>query len=383
MAATNRIAAYSKGLVENGAEVTVITIHPTEPPFNGILSEKLPDQGEYSGIKYIHPSGRYRNKNKILRAIALLTKFRLWRGAMSIAKILKSEKFDAVIMSFDEPLQLYIYSKLIKHYNSKSIFIFDEYPIPIRHYGKSQIPLIKKLKYKFVLRGINGYISINDKLIEYYGSLCYKPVIKISVIIDLNRFKNKSDSRMPVLSYVGNLDFEKDNVLNVVNAFNLIHHEFECLKFDIWGEISKNDKQKLDTLISQYGLNEKVKLKGRVDNDKVNDVLTKSLILVSSQCDNMRTRGGLSTKIGEYICSGTPTIICNIGENNKYFSNKDCYFVNPDNPQEYANTISYIIKHYEDALKIARHGQNTIITNYSSNSAGSKIIKFINSLTNE
>lgn len=87
MAATNRIAAYSRGLVEAGAAVDVISISPTEPfvPKN----HALPDEGAYNGVHYIHPSGRYRSRFKILRALAFKSGLRFWRGVHKVKQILK------------------------------------------------------------------------------------------------------------------------------------------------------------------------------------------------------------------------------------------------------------------------------------------------------
>src|SRR5690606_31361696 len=77
-AATNRILAYSKGLVENGADVDVFAIFPTENHHPD--KEKLPNCGIYNNILYSYTSGRYRSRFKIFRAISKLSKFRLIYG---------------------------------------------------------------------------------------------------------------------------------------------------------------------------------------------------------------------------------------------------------------------------------------------------------------
>ena len=383
MAATNRIAAYSKGLVENGAEVEVITIHPTEPPFNGSSSEKLPDHGEYNGIKYVHPSGRYRNKNKILRAIALLTGFRFWRGVISVFKILRYEKFDAVIMSFDEPFILYIYSKIIKYNKSKAIFIFDEYPIPIRHKLKNDIPVWKKIAYRYVLKHIDGYISISSTLGEYYTRFSLKKYIVIPVIVNIQKFRPQHINKENWITYIGNMEPTKDNVGNIAKAFVRIANSFPEYTLHFFGPKNNHAIEEINAVSKLYNLNDRIIIEGQIDSDKVPDIINKSKLMVSSQPNTMRAQGGFPTKLGEYVVMGVPTLICDVGENSKYITNEDCYFVEPNNIESYASQMKYILNNYEDALKVARHGRDTIITKYSSISAGRRIIKFINSLTNE
>ena len=383
MAATNRITAYSKGLVENDAEVEVITIHPTEPPFNGSSSEKLPDRGEYNGIKYVHPSGRYRNKYKILRAIAILTKFRFWRGVVSVAKILKSEKFDAVIMSFDDPFTLYIYSKIIKYFKGKTIFIFDEYPIPIRHKLRNDIPLWKKKAYKFILKSIDGYISISKTLAEYYSQFSQKKYIIIPVIVNNQKFRPRHNDKENWITYIGNMEPTKDNIGNIAKAFIKIANSFPEYSLHFFGPQNNYAIKEINSIREQSNLMDRIIIEGQIDSDKVPDIINKSKLMVSSQPNTMRAQGGFPTKLGEYVVMGVPTLICDVGENSKYITNEDCYFVEPDNIESYASQMKYILNNYEDALKVARHGRDTIITKYSSISAGRRIIKFINSLTNE
>lgn len=374
MAATNRIAAYAQGLVENNVETDVISVIPPESPH---ADDVLPDSGEYNGIHYIHPSGRYRGKNKILRALSMKSGWRFWSGAFRVYKILKKNHYDAVILSFDEPYQLYVYSYIVHYLGSKAIFIFDEYPIPIRHKLKTNIPNWKKKAYSIALKKIAGYISINEPLSNYFNAIVQKPTIIVSIIINTSRFKSLSIDKNDSIAYIGNMDLEKDNIINAVVAFGLICKKYNNYVFNLYGKIPSKDKEKVDDVINKLNLKEQVIWKGAVRSDCVNSIMQATKILLSSQSNNLRTQGGLSTKIGEYVASGTPTLLCNVGENSKYLTFEDCYFVEPENPKAYAEKLEYILLHYDEALLKAKHGRETIVNKYSHTVAGKRIKEFV------
>lgn len=378
MAATNRIAAYAQGLVENNVETDVISVIPPESP---CTDNVLPNSGEYNGIHYIHPSGRYRSRNKIFRAFSMKSGWRFWSGVFRVYKILKMNHYDAVILSFDEPHQLYVYSHIVHYLGSKSIFIFDEYPIPIRHKLKTNIPTWKEKAYSIALRKIDGYISISEELKTYYNIYCTKPSIILPVIVNTSRFippikLNKKEW----ITYIGNMELSKDNLDNIIKAFSLISNKFPNYSLHFFGKTSSINLKILSDLVNKEGLNGKVFFGGVVENSQVSSLIYQSKIMVSSQPNTLRAKGGFPTKLGEYVVTGTPTLLCDVGENSKYLTSEDCYYVEPENPKAYAEKLEYILSHYDEALLKAKHGRETVFDKYSHVAAGEKIKKFIKSI---
>ena len=385
-AATNRILAYTKGLVENGAEVDVFAIFPTEN--HQPVKELLPKSGVYHNIRYSYTSGRYRSRYKIIRAISKISRFRhLYGYYTSYKQIRKQSKkcdYDALIISTDMIPALATFSHLANTICAKSIFIFDEFPTPIRHKLKTSIPIWKEILYKIVLKKIDAYISISNELKNYYCGLSQKPTFVLPVIVDISKFipsSSRNSTPRKYLCYMGNMELSKDDVDNIIKSFHLVCDDFPDLELHLYGNPVPETMNTLTRLIDVLGLKDRVFLKGRVSNELVPEIIQNAYVLVSSQPDTKRASGGFPTKLGEYLSTGIPTLITDVGENAKYVNDKEhVFFAKPKNPEDYANCLNFILNNYKDALKVARNGQTFVYENYSHVIQGKRLIEFISTL---
>lgn len=377
MAATTRIMSYSKGLVETGANVEVWSCIPTGD-FGGFDS----DSGTYEGVDYRYVYTRKRSRYKVVRIIQHLISF--VSLIIEFQRDNRRKKTDAVLLSSDSVFLQLLTGLLCRINNITAIFIFDEFPYPIRGKLKTDIPYLKKKLYGVSLRLFDGYISMTRTLLDYYKSICDHPGITISTITDLTRFSNiKKETSEPnntlSLVYMGNMELSKDNVDNIIRALPNILEEFDCHLY-LYGKPSPKDLVSLKQLVSELSLGEHVSFHYAKSNE-VSSILSKADILVSSQPDTKRAMGGFPTKLGEYLMSGTPVLLTNVGETSKYFiDGEDMFFAIPDSPEDFANKIKHIKNHYKDALNVAQNGKNKIITKYSHTKAGKDIRKFINNL---
>lgn len=380
MAASNRIIAYSKGLISNNASVQLIC---TEPIDNYVRDSPLPDKGEFKGIQYIYPSGRYKSRYKIFRGISIKTGYRFLWGGFNVARYLFKNRFDAILISNDTPKFLFLYSVLAKMFCKKVIFVFDEYPTPIRHFQKTDIPSWKKKAYRLILPRFSGYISISQRLADYYTHYIKKPFFIMPIIVDTDKFGKVFTEKYTTnrIIYVGNMELTKDNVDLIIKAFARILPHHNDLQLDLYGTPSKENLLKLNRLIEDLKLQEHISFKGRIPSEEVPAVLRQAQILVSSQPDTVRAEGGFPTKLGEYLAMGIPTLISNVGENAFYVkAGQECFFAEPDNIEAYAEKLEYILSNYEEALIVADRGKQLIQNKYSHVSVGTNLIKFINNI---
>lgn len=385
-AATNRILAYCKGLIANGVNVDIFIPHTTDylP-----VKETLPDSGSYEGIRYFYSSGRYRSEYKVLRGLARATKFRQFYGYISswknICQQSKIKKYSCIIISTDLIPSLLIYSLLAKIINAKSIFIFDEYPIPIRHKLKKEIPSWKSFLYRIVLKNIDAYISISEELKNYFTNFSNKSNFVLPVIVDTSRFiANKNDNGSQAkkyLCYMGNMEITKDDVDNIIKAFAIINKKNPNHELHLYGMPSQKTIDYLKQLINELHLKDSVLLKGRVESYDVPQIISNAYILVNSQPDTVRAKGGFPTKLGEYLATGVPALFTDVGENAKHVHDEvHAFFVKPQDPIAYAEKIQYIIDNYSHALNVAKNGRNFILVNYSHTIQGKRLADFLNNL---
>lgn len=382
LAPTTRITAYCKGLKKLGSKIDIISIVPKK----GVSNEPL--SGECDGGTYYHFSRASKCNIWGIRGIIYRIKHRycILKALLHIKKSHSQEPYDAIILSFDEPFQLnYIVPFLYKLNNVKLIAIADEYPIPIRQFLKADVPESKLRKYRKIYEKIHARILMTTKLQEFYDSkVSPKPTLILSTIVDTDRFKHLSytKSSRDYLCYMGNMELAKDNVDNIIKAFNLIKDKFPRLDLYLFGAPSESDKAFLLQLVQSLSLSDRVFFKGMVSYVNVPNILANAKILVASQPDTKRAEGGFPTKMGEYFMTGKPTILTDVGEISNYVSNNvNGYMVPPSNPEAYADKIEYVLNNYSEALDVAAQAKRDVLKNYGYEAAGKSIANFINGLS--
>lgn len=375
MAATTRIFSYSKGLLANGDDIEVWSYIPNGTPSS--LNNK--NEGNFDGIKFFYSLKCKRFKNKILHILEIILS--LFILGFKLKKHDKQAKYDAFVVSSDSIL-IMAYMKIVNFFMKKKlVFIFDEYPIPIRKKLKSKIPNWKRTCYKLILRGYSGYISMTNNLLKYYQDIEYKPGEIISSIIDISRFDNTEKKRRLstpyIITYMGNMELSKDNVDNIIKAVDILIKKGYNLNLELYGNPNKKDKNLLQKLITDLKIEKYIKF-SFASFDEVPNILVNSDILVSSQPVTVRANGGFPTKLGEYLMSENPVLLTDVGETSKYFKDGvHMYFATPENPEKYAEKLEFILNNYDVATQIAKQGKEYIIINYSHIAMGKKMHNFL------
>ncbi|MEG2599618.1 MAG: glycosyltransferase [Muribaculaceae bacterium] len=385
LAPTNRIKAYAKGLIQVGAKVNVLIPFPTDAyTTNHVISEGIVDS-----ISYKYTSGVCKSKYKIIRALSIYSGYRRMSGFISsfiaLYKHNKKEKIDKIIVSADALDMLFYYSMVSRILRAKMVFIFDEYPIPIRHKLKSRIPKWKELMYRVVLNYVDAYISISENLKNYYCNLCEKKTFILTSITDTDRFKDNNKSfevRDTYFCYMGNMELSKDNVDLIIKAYAALPGRIRNIhKLYLYGAPSNANKELILRLIKELSLEENVLFKGRACFDEVPRILKRATILLSSQPDTVRAQGGFPTKLGEYLLSGTPTLLTDVGENSKFVRDGiEVFFAKTNSVENYTQKIEYIIDNYVDVLAVAEHGKHYVENSFSHTKQGQRLFSFLNSL---
>ncbi len=226
---------------------------------------------------------------------------------------------------------------------------------------------------------------MTTSLLNYYQKMCFHPGIIVSSITDISRFEDKTVKESKVsgsefrLLYMGNMELSKDNVDNILYAVSKLKDTYE-IRLDLYGAPSNENKRTLQGIIEELNLKEIVHW-GFVNYKDVPQKLYEADILVSSQPDTVRASGGFPTKLGEYMMACKPVLCSDVGEIGTYFiPNEEIYLSEPNNPDDYADKLKYIIENYSDALDVAIKAKQKIVSNYSHIHAGITINNFINSL---
>lgn len=374
MAPTIRIVAYCKGLQQNGVTTEVFTFKKTPPESTDQMS------GEVQGIPYF--KSYIKHQGGFIRAIIDKVSM-LKRLYKQIKDSNQSQAFDYILLSFDTLDKFYTLVPLLKILGIRLVFIGDEFPEPIRRL-KSDIPWWHKVAYRFIHKAIDGRILMTQNLRNFYDNkVSVKPTYILNSIVDEARFINVERQQVPqkYLCYMGNMELAKDNVDNIIRAFSKISQKYPDYEFWLYGQPSENDRIIIENLISEYQLNNKVYLKGRVDYNQVPQILANASILLTSQPMTKRAQGGFPTKMAEYMMSMTPMIVTNVGEIHKYVKDSETTFmVEPCDPVAYAEKISFILDNSSIAEEVANNAFQYAKLHFCSKHVTMGMIEFLNIL---
>lgn len=377
LAATTRIISYSKALLLQDVKCEIFSFAWK------IDTDLSGGEGIVEGIPFKYGHVTPPTRNKLYKVI--IDKRKNFTGTIkNIEESHKKERFDFIILSFDAvPLFKYFCPKL-KRMGIKMIFIADEFPEPIRHL-KEKVPEKDIAAYSKILNDIYGRIFMTESIRNFYDEINYsKNTLIFNSIVDVHRFDGLKKEKVcqPYLCYMGNLQLAKDNVDNIIRAFKILSPKFPNLILRLYGCPNPADLKIIEDLIAELNLNDKVKIMGRINYKEVPRVLYNAEILVTSQPQTKRAQGGFPTKMAEYMMTGNPTILTDVGEIHKYIKDgENAFMVEPCNPQKYAEKLEFILNNPQFSSRVAKEGKKYIINNFSVESAGKLLKSFFQSLT--
>ena len=376
LAATVRIISYLKGIKALGVDTDVFIYRPTDLQNKG--KSKYGPSGIYQGINYFYPRTRTYSKYKILRGLG---RYYYWGvTCYNICRENKIKKIDFLLISNDFLDILFIFTYWAKLLKIKTIFIADEYPQPIRVYLKQDIPQWKKCFYHFILKRQDSFIFMTENINTFYNFSLQKPYHILPTITDTSRFEGilKQPQAKKYICYMGNMELSKDNVDNIIRAFSFVADKYPDIDFYLYGAPSEKDLSFIQKVIVDCHMKKRVFIKGRVDSSEVPQILKNAYLLVSSQPNTRRAEGGFPTKLGEYMATGVPALLTDVGEIKKYVQDGvQVYIVKPEDPEAYAQKLDYLFSHYEEALKVARYAQVYLHDNFDYGVVSKKMYDFL------
>ena len=375
MAAATRIISYSKGLIQNGADVEVYSYI-----WRGDDSDE-PLEGCIDGMKYVIPCKFHTKKGKLYHFF--IDRPNIYGGTIRRIKESHKEKpFDCMLISFDGFHNYRYFLPKIAAMKIPMVYIGDEYPRPIRML-KKKISFWYKIRLKFYHRYFCKRILMTQALANYFNKeISPKPTYILNSVLDETRFKEivRQPVSKPYLCYMGNMQLKKDNVDNIIKAFSLIADDFPQYYLLLYGTPDSLDRQFIEDCIKQTRMSDRVFIKGRVDYKEVPQILANATILVTSQPNTKRAEGGFPTKMGEYMMSHTPMLVTDVGEIHEYVQDGiTTFMVAPENPTAYAEKLRYILNHYDEATRVAENAYNYASTHFSTKDVTKDMLTFLKS----
>jgi glycosyltransferase involved in cell wall biosynthesis len=332
--------------------------------------------------KILNPKYKIKYNNKIIRGLL----YRLYIIQATFNIIRKRKKGNIIIFylfGIDPILSLFFgfFSKIA---NFKIICEVNEFPKSIIKDNKTLIYINKLLIYPWLFNLNHGYSLISDELITFFSKYSSQSIInKLPMTVDFERFIIKTkDNFINYIFYAGSLSQEKDGIIHLLNAFSKFHEITNDISLVICGDGSEQDKELFLNTIKQLEISNNVKYLGLIDRNEIPGLVLNAMICVLPRPNSVQAQAGFPTKLGEYLASGKPVIVTDVGDIPKYLKNDEAYIISNKNIEAelYAAFIE-IKTDYNKALKIGMKGKERAKQEFSLDNNALKIKKFIHQVS--
>jgi len=164
-----------------------------------------------------------------------------------------------------------------------------------------------------------------------------------------------------VMIYPGTLGWHQGLDI-AIRAFNLIADRAPEAEFYIFGNGSY--KNKLGSMISDFGLQSKIFLKETIPFEQVHQVMANANLGIVPKRNDSFGGEAFSTKILEFMSVGVPVIVSETKIDQYYFDDSLVQFFEPGNEKDLAEKMMLLIKNNELRQQLTDNASKFIQNNY-------------------
>jgi glycosyltransferase involved in cell wall biosynthesis len=374
-AATNRVFTYARGLEENGVSTHVICF------INDYIKDS---QGTTDGIKYYHPFRQQIRSNYFL--------IRRWRKLLKykntfeiISEIDRNDKIKAIVCYSNLFITVFFSFILAKYFRAKLLLEINEHPMQ-GYLDNSMSKSLGKIKLNIESRLSDSIICISQYLIDYYRNIGIsgRKLFLIPGTVDYNRFSVNYETPLPYeyIAYCGSLTLLKDGVNILIESFSKISDKFPDLRLVLIGKgNSAGEEAEIRKLVVRLKKEDRIIFAGQISRAEIPAYLTNAKILALARPKSMIADAGFPSKLTEYLATGKPVAVTDVGEIPNYLVNNVNAFLSvSDNVDSFADVLEQILINYEDAQMIGIKGKELVKTIFNYNHQAKRMIEYIGSL---
>jgi len=363
-AAMNRLIGYAKGFAHFGVDVWIYFFITNKD------EERLLIESPYIHIRYLwEKDSKFLKKHRALE---------LAKNMLIFRKEVHKEDF------------LFLYGRanyflLLAWSLRKRCKVFSEITEHPDYLGSSFIQRLDiGVSYSF-LRSFNGVFVISNMLRQHFIScgLEEKRVNVINMFVDPERFgKSLNTTEAKYVAYCGSVSKNKDGVDILIKAFALFRKEFpEYSLYIIGGRGDDEPLEYFQELSCILGIENNVVFTGKVPADRMPELLSNASILALSRPDSLQARNGFPTKLGEYLATGVPVVVTNVGEITSFIiDGKNGIIAQESSVEDFANKLSWVASNPQRANEIGARGKELVMKEFSNISQSQRALELMKSL---
>lgn len=388
-AGANRVISYTKAMAQLGHDVTV---HCLQPPVR--YSEKdnpkvpKPDvEGSINGIRYVHTAGTiyWPEEGKSL-CKKLWLRFKSYIGS---AKMIWRERKDIDIVQIysHDTNPFYFYHFVTALCGVKFVSERSELPNFVKRKDSYQKTWRGRMKTRLGERAFkffDAWILETQTLADYYLPRAKKnvPYLLVPMTVEEDRFvglQKVASEYGRYVAYCGNMR-EDDGMSILIRAFAKVAGIYPDIKLVLAGNSKDVPAQK--QLTASLNMTDRILFIGRLTRDEIPSFITNAEVLCLASPSSARASASMPCKVGEYMCTGNPTICTGQGEILKYLEDgKNAYLPAPDSVDAFAEKLDYVLSHPSEAKVVAMEGVNVALREFGTMSQARRMIEFYGSLS--
>lgn len=359
-AAYSRIINYSSALVENNINVYLYSFENVFDKTDNVVEIKKGInlfKKKYSGFFYyinafrslIKLRNRFRNKN-IVYVFYPSSKFLADIIVLSVFKLFS--KNNVLFCEINELRKAYVFNRF---FPNNLLFIFS-----------SLKNLIDFIFYSILEKtsGLyDGLLVISSNLDTYFSKYNKKRIIiPILVNVPIVRDVKLITADYFEIGFFGSLVLKKEGLLNCFKAIKKLNDNLIKVRLNLYGMASKKELNFINKWINSKNLKSIIIYRGIISHKEVSSEMKKMNLLILTRPKNKQNHYGFSTKLGEYLASGVPSLITNVSDNKSYIKDGvNGYLVDDIDVELLYNKLRIIIKNYDnDKLRISINAFNTV-----------------------
>lgn len=370
-AATNRVYTYAKGFKENNINTYVICF-TNDYVKNG--------NDEIEGIQYYHPLNQSeRNRHFIVRNWHKLAKY--YNTFVLLKAINRRDKIRAVIVYTKLSLTHVFAWFLARIFGA--LLIIENSEHPLRYYRKGFFrKFIGELKLFIELKTLDGILLITKSLVEFYKTRLggERKILLVPSTVDPARF-NKPKTHNPDFKYIGyfgSVNFDRDNVDLLIDAFAEIHHKHLDLHLVLGGMYSNAEEKLIRNLVRLRGIESKVHLLRYLSREEIVQYLINSHILVLVRSDDPDTNASFPCKLTEFLATGNPVVAVEVSEIPDYLTDgENAFLIKPRDVKGLSEKLDTVLDNFTLSLKAAEKGKELTNSVFNYRYQAKRIIEFI------
>jgi glycosyltransferase involved in cell wall biosynthesis len=375
-APTSRVMAYAKGMLENGADVTIICIRP-------VGNTAIAPAGNANGIDYVYSAGvtQYR-KNKLVQVFYELKG--LFFAIAMVVNRHRRKRIDALLLYATYAHQELIFAVLARLLSIKIMRDLCEYPF---YYDRSKSLKLKIKGYlyeRIVFPRFDALITITKTLLYYSRPFLGRKAryLMIPIMVDISRLEIDIKSDEKYIAYCGDPGGTKDGVDILIEAFSRIAGKYPDVKLYIIGDTANRGDpdflKRLQKTIDKKCGQGRIVLTGHVDYNTVPGYLCGAYALVLSRPQSIQAQYGFPTKLGEYLATGNPVVVTDVGEIGDYIKDGlNGFITKPSDVEAFASKLDYVLANPDIAKQAGCKGKTLAMEAFDYNKHGHRLVEFI------